>query len=720
MPTYTTYGGLDDRILKDGDVGFVGFNNRLRPDQLQTGFLADAQNIRLDRNGEAQVRKGTDLVLAPLATAEAVIALPFTLIADDASVTVTQTAGALVITNVTATNFVTGTQVNLSGVTGISPDPNGNRVAIRNSSSQITIQDQTYSGTAGGTATVKFNILNDSAVNAIYGSTGFSDPAAAGSQYIVIAANNKAFAVNLSTQATTQLDYPAGVSISQPVDMIQAFNKVFIFRDGETALEWDGNFSNEFTKVASGTYTQPVPLSLSDIDYASGIATATASTAAVATLLVGDTLTFTDAGSSTYSVGDTITVQTIPNTTTFTFSTDKADSTNKSGTVQKRVSVGLGFSHMPAPPFAVYHQRRLVMPFKNSVDSGADSFTSRGILDEIIASDLLDSDTYDQIFGSYRFNAGTADFVVGLHSFTDDTLMVFNRNSIHIVKNTIDLNNSTIQLLTDEVGCLARNSIQQVGNRVLFLSDNGVYGTEFLDEYNLRGTQTPLSEPINETIKRINKVHADKAVSAYFDNRYFIAVPLDDATQNNAVLIFNFLNNQWESIDSVNDPNFHTANLIVAGEGSTRGVYSVNDIGGLHRIDARADGTDRVITQIGGAQQNLLVPASLTTRQFTYGTLERKRFKEFEIHVESSDTNTSDFDISAEVENPDSTEALGSLNSFNGGDLAVNEDVSIRGRIGGLRGYGVQYTINNTSGRPRIRAIESSASDAFRSTKKAI
>ena len=717
MPTYTTYGGLDDRILKDGDVGFVGFNNRLRPDQLQTGFLADAQNIRLDRNGEAQVRKGTDLVLAPLATAEAVISLPFTLIADDASVTVTQTAGALVITNVTATNFVTGTQVNLSGVTGISPDPNGNRVAIRNSASQITIQDQTYSGTAGGTATVKFNILNDSAVNAIYGSTGFSDPAAAGSQYIVIAANNKAFAVNLSTQATTQLDYPAGVSISQPVDMIQAFNKVFIFRDGETALEWDGNFSNEFTKVASGTYTQPLQIT-STVTTVSGKMTVTAGSAH--NLSTGDEVIVEDKAGSNLLVGERYVV-TVVDSTTFTIFVQHADESNTPNVIfQQPVSVGLGFSHMPAPPFAVYHQRRLVMPFKNSVDSGPDSFTSRGILDEIIASDLLDSDTYDQIFGSYRFNAGTADFVVGLHSFTDDTLMVFNRNSIHIVSNTIDLNNSSIRLLTDEVGCLARKSIQQVGNRVLFLSDNGVYGTEFLDEYNLRGTQTPLSEPINETIKRINKVHAEKAVSAYFDNRYFIAVPLDDATQNNAVLIFNFLNNQWESIDSVNDPNFHTANLIVAGEGSNRGVYSVNDIGGLHRIDARADGTDRVITQIGGAQQNLLVPASLTTRQFTYGTLERKRFKEFEIHVESSDTNTSDFDISAEVENPDSTEALGSLNSFNGGDLAVNEDVSIRGRIGGLRGYGVQYTINNTSGRPRIRAIESSASDAFRSTKKAI
>ena len=362
------------------------------------------------------------------------------------------------------------------------------------------------------------------------------------------------------------------------------------------------------------------------------------------------------------------------------------------------------------------------MPFRFDVggDDTTPTFTSRGVLDEIIASDILDSDTYDQIFGSYRFNAGTADFIVGLHSFSDDTLMVFNRNSIHVVKNTIDLNNSTVQLLTDEVGCVARKSIQQVGNRVIFLSDNGVYGTEFLDEYNLRGTSTPLSEPINETIKEINKRYWDKSVSTYFDNRYFLAVPMNGADQNTKVLVYNFLNQQWESIDSFGDPNFHVSNLIVVGEGDDRGVYAVNDIGGVHKLYDREDGIDRVITQIGGSQQNLDIPASLTTRQFTYGTLERKKFKEFEMHIQSSDSNASDFDISIEVENPDAVEDIGSLRDFNGGDLDVGEDVSIRARMGNRRGYGTQFTINNTSGRPRIRAIQVSASDSFRSTQKAI
>jgi hypothetical protein len=421
-------------------------------------------------------------------------------------------------------------------------------------------------------------ILDQGAVTEVYASTEFSDPNENASQYILIASNLKVVAKNLATNATVDIAYPAGETVPPESSMLQAFNKVFIFRKGQVALEWNGSFSGTpaFTKVASGTYTQPVPLSLTDIDYASGVATATASTAAVATLLVGDTLTFTDAGSSTYSVGDTVTVQTIPSTTTFTFSSDKADATNKNGTVQKRVSVGLGFTHMPAPEFAVYHQRRLVMPFQFSVDASVNSYTSRGIIDEVIASDILDSDTYDQIYAQYRFNAGEADFTVGLHSFSEDNLMVFNRNSIHLISNTTSLQAASTKLLTDEVGCVARQSIQQVGSQVIFLSDNGVYSTQFFDEYNLRGTETPLSEPINETIKRINKDQSSQAVAVYFDNRYFIAVPLDDALRNNAILIYNFLNKQWESIDSVDSTDWDIENLIVAGEGSQRGVYAIN------------------------------------------------------------------------------------------------------------------------------------------------
>ncbi len=719
MPEYRTYGRRDDRISRDGDVGFVGFNNRLRPDQLQSGLLADSRNIRLDRNGEAQVRKGVELITAPLAIGGAALILPFYLVSDDSSVTVTQTGGELVITNVNATNFPSSGTINLSGVTGISPDPNGNRAFTRNSATQITVSDQTYTGTAGGTATVKFGILDDTAVNSIYGSCGYSDPNNNASQYIIIASNAKAISIDVGTGTTTDIAYPTGVTVSQSVDMIQAFNKVFIFRNGETALEWNGSFSGSpaFTKVSSGTYTQPVPIDITDLDYASGIATATVSS--TATLLEGDELTFTTAGSSTYAVGDKVTVKSVTNSTTFTFITDKEDLSNKSATVQKNVSVGLGFSHMPAPPFAVYHQRRLVMPYRFTVDASSDSFTARGILDEVIASDILDSDTYDQIYAQYRFNAGTADFVVGLHSFSEDVLLVFNRNSIHQISNSINLQSATTQLLTNEVGCVARKSIVQVGNRVIFLSDNGIYGTEFFDEYNLRGTETPLSEPINETIQTINKDAWENSVATYFDNRYFIAVPTGSSTSNNTILVYNFLNKQWESVDTVSDSNYHSENLIVVGDGDNRGVYAVNDIGGVHKLDERVDGIDRVITQIGGSQKNLQADASVTTRQFTLGTLERKSWKQFEMHVQSSEDNTSDFSISSETENPDATISLGNLSDFVGSALAIDEDVSIRGRIGNRRGYGIQFTINNTIGRPRLRAIDVDGSISFRSTQKA-
>ena len=45
MAEYRTYAPLDDRISKDGDAGFIGFNNRMRPDQLPEGLLADSQNM---------------------------------------------------------------------------------------------------------------------------------------------------------------------------------------------------------------------------------------------------------------------------------------------------------------------------------------------------------------------------------------------------------------------------------------------------------------------------------------------------------------------------------------------------------------------------------------------------------------------------------------------------------------------------------------------------
>jgi hypothetical protein len=909
MQEYRSYASLDDRILKDGDVGFVGFNNRLRPDQLQGGMLADAQNVRFDRNGEAQVRKGIEVIEAPFAVGGDVLRLPTTAQIDDGVTALLPTTiesanlvGAdnkvSIVINDPAVEaghtFVATNAVTVEGLGFSTVDPNGLKTLASVTDNAITVgslsigrtytiktvgstdftaigasastigvtftatgagsgtgtvtntktlkydlsgSNESYSaavalpedlittagnflvgktytiqsvgstdftaigassnsvdvaftatGAGSGTGTASFNlnanttqavigfnmVLDQGAVTEVYASTEFSDPNENASQYILIASNLKVVAKNLATNATVDIAYPAGETVPPAASMLQAFNKVFIFRKGQVALEWDGSFStitsgsfevgktysitslgdnsqtewntaagtsgvtyavgstftaatvgasgtgtatSAFSKVASGTYTQPVQIS-STVTTAAGKMTVTAGSAH--NLSTGNEVIVEDKAGSNLVVGERYIV-TVVDSTTFTIFVQHANESNTPNVIfQKQVSVGLGFTHMPAPEFAVYHQRRLVMPFQFSVNASPNSYTSRGIIDEVIASDILDSDTYDQIFAQYRFNAGEADFTVGLHSFSEDNLMVFNRNSIHLISNTTSLQSASTKLLTDEVGCVARNSIEQVGSQVIFLSDNGVYSTQFFDEYNLRGTETPLSEPINETIKRINKDQRSQAVAVYFDNRYFIAVPLDDALRNNAILIYNFLNKQWESIDSVDSTDWDIENLIVAGEGSQRGVYAINRLGGIHKVDARLQGDDLINVSIGGSDETKDVKGSITTRQYTFGNMSRKNWKEFQMHVESSADNASNFDLSAETENPDGTFTLGTLNSFNGNaNLPKAEDVSIRGRIGNRRGHGIQFTVNNTQGRPRIRSIQTQGATSFRSTQKA-
>jgi len=824
MSRYTSYGSLDDRIAQDGDVGFIGFNNRLRPDQLGRGVLATSNNLRLDRNGQAQVRKGIQIVEAPFAVGGEVLRLPTENQLGDNITTMLPTTirsaslddstkvVSLVLDNPAIEvghSFVIGNEVIVQGI-GFSPrtgtNPNGTHTITGvTSGTDTTTITYVLSGTVSATsysvgnalpqdlsfllnvqstsAVIGFNMdIDINKVTLVFDSAGFSDPNDDASQYIFIASNSKVIAKNLATNAVTQINYPSGETVPEKSSMLQAFNKVFVFRNGQTALEWNGNFdpvaagsfetgksytivnpgdtnfvslgaannlvgtvftangagnpgetgtaSYNFQLVPSGPYTQPGEISAvaNGVKIESGVATVEFGTGAVAGMNTGDIVTVTAKGDSDYAVGDSFVVSSVDDANDkITFPTKGADeSTGFTGVIfQREISVGMGFIHMPAPEYAVYHQRRLVMPFRFVPGTIENDFTARGILDEVIASDILDSDTYDQVFGQYRFNAGEADFNVGLHSFAEDKLMVFNRNSIHLIQNTTSLQGATSQLLTNEVGCVARKSIVQVGNRVIFLSDNGVYGTEFLDEYNLRGTETPLSEPINVTIENINRDQWQNSVAVYFDNRYFIAVPLNSfdennqpvtAQRNNVILIYNFLNKQWESVDSVENTNWDIDNLIVAGEGNLRGVYCVNRFGGIHRLDFREQGDDLVVVGIGDESIPTPITAEATTRQYTLGSMDRKKWKEFDLHVQGADNNgtQSSVDINIETENPDFINFLQST-----GTIEPKKDLSIRGRIGNQRGYGIQFKFNNTIGRPIIRAIEVEGTTSMRSTQLA-
>jgi len=725
MARYDTYGQADDRVVEDLDQGFSGFNNKLRPDQLSSGILSVSNNGRMDINGEWQPRKGMDLFSAPFSAG--VLNLPFKLYNStnigSGVASFTRSDQTITVNFNSAHNITNSTGVNISGLTfSGSVDPNGNFIATVVDSDTITYTVTALAETPGGTMVVKGMRLIDSASNFIEASCEFSDPNNGATSYIAIVGTNKTVLVKTSDSGSTTvtLTYPSGETVPNGSNVVQAFNKLFIFRKGKISLQWDGDISTTtFALVSNGAYTQPTPISITDLDFASGIATATVSS--TSSLLVGDLLTVTTAGSSGYAIGETVRVRSISSSTVFTFVTDKANATNKTATVEKRTSIGLGFSHMPAPEFGVPHQRRLVVPYQFDItgSSGSATITDRNILDEAIFSDILDQNTYDRVYGQFRFNAGESDFIVGFHSFSDDQLVVFNRNSVHTVKNSLDLGSSISQVITSDIGCLARDSIQQIGNKLMFLSDNGVYALDFVDLYNLRGQDVPLSSPIQGTISRINKDHADKSVSAYFDNRYYIAVPLDDSTTNNALLVYNFLNKQWESLDSINDSNWQYTYLLVGGSGDQRGVYAINRNGGVHKYESRSDDSDRYVAAIGSSSSSILVAASATSRMFTIGSIDRKKWNNFELHIQSSENNVSDGNLEAITENIDAIIDLGTISNINGEELAIDEDVSLRGRFGNKRAYGLQFKLTTTKGRPRLRALKVAGAITFRSTQKA-
>jgi len=860
MPRYDKYGPQDDRVLEDIDLGFTGFNNRLRPDQLSAGVLAECNNGRLERNGQWQLRNGVDAIGAPIATGVSALILPFTLAADDTNASIAapdSNSNNLVITNITGSLYADSGTINLSNVEGITPDPDGDQPYTKTATNTLTVAGG-FSGSSADTAvTVKYPILNDNAVNEVYGACSFSDPNSQDNEsYIIIATNVKAIAYKVSNPSVTfTMLYPAGATISAESNMIQAFNKLIIFRKGAVALEVDlsaNNISDEpaLSLCSNGDYSQPQVISTAAKDNAfiNGIFTVVNS----ADVSVGQRITCVDspnnlsglfktvgsdqvnfiaerterarftvkevfeASSTTVNVtGVTVDETTITIAcsghglkvnqpiefkdldaaltgnqvvakvnsadefevevnTTFTASDvtgtvqpaagfsflvqedqkqsirTQAQVRNSTPSFQRRVSQGLGYIHMPCPSFGILHQRRLVVPyqFDQTGSSGSASVSSRKVFDEVIVSDILDSNTYDKIFGSFRFNAGASDFTVGIVSFTEDSILIFNKNSIYRVSNTVNPNQATTQVLTNEIGALARKSIVQVGKNVFFLSDNGVYSLEFFDEYNLRGTQTPISEPIQATIDQIDQRFAKNATAVYFGNRYYIAVPLktnpdgsqNDKGINNAILIYNFINNQWESIDTIKStPTFEYTNLIIAGLGNARGVYCINQSGGIHLIASSDEnfstlsrtGFDSVLSTIGSTSPSTYyIDGFLKTRMYTYGDIGRKKYNSFDITAEGNEIAGADFFIEIETENIDTDlgtqkSDLGQASDYLGGQQiqaqTPPEDVAIRGRIGNMRAYGAQLKLSNKSsfGNFRIRNIKTAATSAFKSTNSA-
>lgn len=727
MARYNKFGERDTTLSEDADIGFSRFNIRSRPDQLKSGELSLSINGRMAIDGTWQPRPGVDTFGPQIPSAPNGLPLPVSLWPQVVISSATRSTTIVTITTSTNHGFSSSANVAIVDVGTGTFNPNGNQTITVTGLDTFTYPipgatgSETYSVTASSKA--GGSLLVSSAVYAALGSCLFSDPSSSSNEYIIIALYSNAIAINMATKASTTIAYPAGMVIADNVEMLQAFNKVFIFRDGQTALEWNGSFSGTpaFTKVANGDYATTAYLdSNNNTVIADGIVTVTETSHGV---VVGDRVYVVEKGSSSLVEQESgYVVATVPNANTFTFYAEVGDLTSHKVVYAKKQPSQLGFTHMPAPAWGVYHQRRLIVPYfyNTTGTSGSETITSRNVRDEVLLSDIFDSNTYDRILNQLKVTAGVADYLQYVHPFTEDNAVIFNRNSIHLMMGLSgSLADISLREITREAGLVARRSVVNVGNKIFFLSDNGIYATQFEDMYNLRGAGLPLSAPIDPIIKRINSKYAHNSIATYHDNRYWLAVPIDGSTRNNAILVYNLLNEGWESLDIINTSAWNITNLIVSGSSGINKLYAVNSFGGLHVIDGRVDSFDYIYIAPGTEASNFYIASEIVTRQYVFGDVGRKSFNSYEVHVESSEYEPSDADITMISENIDKEAEMYSLAESLGEDLPIGEDSSIRGRIGNIRAYGMQMKFVPTKGRPKLRMVKLEASKAFRSVTEA-
>jgi len=375
---------------------------------------------------------------------------------------------------------------------------------------------------------------------------------------------------------------------------------------------------------------------------------------------------------------------------------------------------GSGAGHtFPSANGLLYYANRLIALGKNVTESN----TARN-RDTVCVSNYLDYQNWDTL-DAFTFNNGGNDEVISVCPWTLNEFLVFMRNSVFYVNIGLGRygysdqlgSDSFIKTLVTDIGCSARKSVVQANGGVIFLSDNGVY---FLEPQSVGSNESirlltladPISANIDDVIQRINKEHSYKAVATYWNNRYYLAVPLDDSTDNNVVLVYNFILKAWESVDTY-PAGFDIMSFCIAKKDNRRRLYSFDSDRGLFMMEeldwdefTGATGTPLLPFFLPATLNPLSftpvdIEAELITRRYIFETFSDKRFStaEIDMYVDAG----AQVETTAIISNPDVETNIDKFGSPN------SEDVT---RCNPIRkiGTGLQLLFDSNHLRPSIRS----------------
>lgn len=505
----------------------------------------------------------------------------------------------------------------------------------------------------------------------VFGCLTFSDPNNNNQQSLVIFCGTQAYTMT-AAQVVATVAYPSGelIETTDTVDYFQGGGFVYVSR-GEVG----------------------VAIGVSSIT--SSTTTATATTSAAHGLTTGFYVRVKGADQTPYN-GDFPVTVTGSTQFTYTMATDPGVSPATGTITLNQIKLPMKWDGTAGGAFVLVNHGVISQNFSymNGWNFGITQ-VNRAIVEytrnQVIISQVENLESYDTINGVFTFGAGTADYLIGVSPYQDRQTLVFLRQSIWLINQVDgDVAAMTTQVITTQVGCVAKRTIATCGANVLFLSERGVFIMQPGYELTLRGNSLPLSAPVVSVIQLINFGATNVPCAVYFNNRYYLAVPLNGATRNNAMMIYNFINEQWESVDTFPNGFFCDFLTVMLNTMGVPTLYCLSFEGGVYAYEQNEEDDFAAASQ---PATQYLINGLITTRRFTYGSNGLKRFNRTQI---SFDLNAnSGFATEAIILDPSSTKALPSI-------ATVPAIETMRPYIIGKRGYGIQLQFTNTAKRGSI------------------
>jgi hypothetical protein len=692
---------LESPVLRDGDAGFAGFASRVNPVALPQGILQDSVNMRLDR-GVATTRRGSQRLTDTIGTTGAPLTLNFTLGTDQTITSLTESAGTATAT-LTGHGYTTGDQVNIRGAD--QTEYNGDFI--------ITVVDAdtftytvTGSPTTPATGTIIVNDgpeVRDSYEGGLYTAGVFaSQNYDSANEWIALAGSDSCYLWRDGQSPVTKT-YPSSpnerIEGTDTVSIVQAFDRLYILREADRTVSGWGE-----------KLTDSGGISVS-------LTTATVSFASAHGYPAGARVRIEGSTTPAFDGHEFDIVDDAPggDDTHFTITVPSGTATHAAAGIRVRrvkpplywdggsgnfvratagvPAEGVTYTTMPSVGWASYINNRLWIA-KNR--------------DTVGISDVLDPDVYDPFWNSFRAGAGGDDRIVAIHPWVEGQALVFCRKSIWLATLnqfastdgsafSVDSPVSGLTLLTNEIGCSARNTIVTAGQFVFFLSDAGIYRLDSRLDLKLRGDTRPLSEPIADLFDTVVQSRVeDSAFGIWHNNRYLIALPTstDPLDGNQLVLAWNALNNNWEYRDTY--PASASVNqLLVASYDNKRRVFSVPRSGNLYLLEENDTAVDDNAAGAGTSP----VTGSIKTRRYGMGSMSTKRFVRSLADVVLPDT--AGITVKAVTVNPDNEITLvpGQTNTS-----GLSEDYTLKQPIRAKAHY-CELIFETTANRPEIRNV---------------